>query len=87
MLAAVSSLAPQRQQRQFEYAKDQASAKLQAAEDAKQLMHKEYLKDLKEQRATHAFEVNQLLGELRGQRAEAMEATTLVEGVITELET
>ena len=86
LVAAVASLEPQRQQRQFEYARDQAAMKLQAAQGAQDSMRKEYLNQLKEQRATHAFEISQLLGEQRGERSQAIERTTRLEGVTRELE-
>ena len=83
---AASELEPQRQVRRFQYAQDQAAAKLQAASEAQERMRKEYMLQIKEQRAAHAFEVNQLLGEQRGERAQAMETTTRLEGLITDLE-
>eukprot|EP00966_Prymnesium_polylepis_P307213 7099022-Prymnesium_polylepis.1 len=49
-------------------------------------MHKYFTAELKQQRAAHAFEVTQLLGEQRAERAEAIERTTRLEGMITELE-
>eukprot|EP00966_Prymnesium_polylepis_P121760 2814385-Prymnesium_polylepis.1 len=86
LVAAVCELEPQRQQRQFEYAQQQAAIKLQAAEHAKELMRRDFVSELKEQRRVHAFEVTQLLGEQRAERAEAIATTTRLEGVITGLE-
>ena len=86
LAVAASELEPQRQVRRFQYAQDQAAAKLQAASEAQERMRKEYMLQIKEQRAAHAFEVNQLLGEQRGERAQAMETTTRLEGLISDLE-
>eukprot|EP00966_Prymnesium_polylepis_P337089 7391883-Prymnesium_polylepis.1 len=81
-----AELKPQRQQRQFEYAKQQAAADMQAVVDAKEEMHKDFCAELKEQKRTHAFEVNELRGEWRAERAEAGERVASLEGMIRELQ-
>eukprot|EP00966_Prymnesium_polylepis_P069947 1626072-Prymnesium_polylepis.1 len=59
---------------------------MQAVVDAKEQMRRDFLTELKEQSATHAFELTQLRGEQRGERVEAGEKVTRLEGMITKLE-